>query len=84
MNSGEYLELTESFKEIFDRNEKIKNKHINDYNQLYKNVCVIYGLLRTFQANDDDFTYQHLIEDIRAICSESLFNHLTEYVSDDD
>ena len=33
-------------------------------NKLYKNVCVIYGLIRTFQENDDDLTFQHLIDEI--------------------
>ena len=78
MNSQEYLELTESLKESFDKNEKIKNKHINDYNKLYKNMSVIYGLIRTFQDNDDDLTYHHLIDEIRGIASPSLFSHLVE------
>lgn len=78
MNSQEYLELTESLKESFDKNEKIKNKHINDYNKLYKNMSVIYGLIRTFQDNDDDLTYHHLIDEIRGIASSSLFSHLVE------
>ena len=78
MNSQEYLELTESLKESFERNDKIKNKHIKDFNKLYKNVCVIYGLIRTFQENDDDLSFQHLIDEIRGICSESLFSHLAE------
>tara|TARA_R110001592_G_scaffold1469_3_gene8797 strand:+ start:1499 stop:1744 length:246 start_codon:yes stop_codon:yes gene_type:complete len=78
MNSGEYLELTEGLKEIFERNDEIKNKHVNDYNQLYKNVCVVYGLIRTFQENDDDLSYHHLIEEIRTICSQALFKHLVD------
>ena len=78
MNSGEYLELTEGLSEIFKRNDEVKNKHVNDYNELYKNVCVIYGLVRTFQNNDDDLSFQHLIQEIRLICSQALFKHLIE------
>jgi len=78
MNSGEYIELAEGLKEIFEKNDREKKIHISKFNNLYKNVCVIYGLIRTFQENDDNLEYQHLIQEIRHICSLSLFSHLID------
>tara|TARA_R110001592_G_scaffold142914_1_gene365315 strand:- start:175 stop:417 length:243 start_codon:yes stop_codon:yes gene_type:complete len=76
MNSQEYIELTEGLKESFDRMDKENQEHIENYNELYKNMCVIYGLIRVYQQNDDAYEYGFIIDEIRSICSTSLFNHL--------
>ena len=76
MNEGEYLELCNNLKNLFNEKEKERTEYIKKYNNLYKVVCVIYGLIRVYQQNDDDLSFQHLIDEIRGICSQELFNHL--------
>tara|TARA_R110002153_G_scaffold42788_1_gene121354 strand:+ start:8210 stop:8455 length:246 start_codon:yes stop_codon:yes gene_type:complete len=78
MNSQEYLELTEGFKESFNRMEKENKEHREKYNELYKNICVIYGLVRVYQENDDGYEYGICIDEIRSICSSTLFSHLIQ------
>lgn len=78
MNSGEYLELADGLKEIFDTKDQELKKHIIKYNELYKKMVMIYGLIRIFQENDDDLHYHHYIQEIREIASSSLFEHLQD------
>ena len=73
---GEYLEMANGLQEIFNEKNIKYKKMIEDYNHLYKKVCVIYGLVRTIQENDCD--EQFLLEEVRAICSHLLFEHLQE------
>ena len=72
---GEYLELANGLQEIFNEKNIKYQKMIESYNYLYKRLCVIYGLVRTIQENGDE---QFLLEEVRAICSEVLFEHLEE------
>lgn len=78
MNEGQYLELCNNLKELFNKKDEENKKFIRKYNELYKTLCVVYGLIRVFQNNDDDLCFHHLIDEIRGICSEILFNHLLE------
>ena len=78
MNSGEYLELADGLKEIFEKKDQDTKKHIIKYNELYKNMVMIYGLIRIFQENDDDLHYAHYIQEIREIASSCLFEHLED------
>ena len=73
MESGEYLEMANGLQEIFNMKEKKYKQGIENYNRLYKKFAVIYGLVRTIQENGDE---QFLLEEVRTICSEVLFNHL--------
>ena len=61
---------------IFDIKEKERIDYVKKYNNLYKIVSVIYGLIRVFQQNDDDLCFHHLIDEIRTLCSDELFKHL--------
>jgi len=72
---GEYLEMANGLQEIFNEKNQKYRKMIEDYNHLYKKVCVIYGLVRTIQENGDE---QFLLEEVRAICSDVLFEHLQD------
>ena len=76
MNEGEYLEMCNRLQQIFDIKEKEKIDYVKKYNRLYKILCVIYGLIRVFQQNDDDLCFHHLIDEIRTLCSDELFKHL--------
>lgn len=84
MNEGEYLDLCNNLKDIFDQKEKQRIEYIKKYNNLYKVVCIIYGLIRTYQEMGDSLEYQHLIDEIRGICSEELFKHLEKIDEDFD
>ena len=78
MNEGQYLELCNNLKELFNKKDEQNKVHIIKYNELYKTLCIVYGLIRVYQNNDDDLSFQHLIDEIRAICSQSLFTHLQQ------
>ena len=78
MNEADILEMGNRLKEMFIEKEKENLEYIKKYNKLYKNLCVIYGLIRAYQENDNDIFFYHLIDEIRGICSENLFNHLKE------
>ena len=78
---GEYLEMANGLQEIFNQKNIKYKKMIEDYNHLYKKVCVIYGLVRTIQENADEQMMLEaplLLEEVRAICSDLLFEHLQE------
>tara|TARA_R110001592_G_scaffold120194_2_gene324104 strand:+ start:720 stop:977 length:258 start_codon:yes stop_codon:yes gene_type:complete len=84
MNEGQYLDLCNGLKKIFDLKDKESKIHIKKFNELYKTICVIYGLIRTYQQNDDNQCFFHIIDEIRSLCSNKLFGHLVEEEEEED
>jgi len=81
LNSNEYLELNNHFKELYDKHQKEIKTLKKKYLEIYKLLTCIYGLSRCFLMYGQDNSY---IEDVRGMTSNYLFNEMEESDSDDD
>tara|TARA_R100000654_G_scaffold40053_1_gene65966 strand:+ start:729 stop:986 length:258 start_codon:yes stop_codon:yes gene_type:complete len=75
-NENDYIEMVNHLKEIYEKNEEEKNKYKKKYTHLYKLIAVIYGLVRTYDNNSDDWDFDHLLNETRDICCKVLFDNL--------
>jgi len=81
LNSNEYLELNNHFKELYEKKEKEIKKIKKKYVEIYKLLTCIYGLSRCFLMYGNDTSY---IEDVRGMTSSYLFKDMEDTDSDDD
>jgi len=80
LNSNEYLELNNHFKELYEKKEKEIKKIKKKYVEIYKLLTCIYGLSRCFLMYGNDTSY---IEDVRGMTSSYLFKDMEEDSDDE-
>ena len=80
INNQAYLEICDNFKEVVEEKDTKIKKYINKYNNLYKDLFMVYGLLRLIDnhLNVEEFELNNLIERLRGILSDILFSDLEE------
>lgn len=78
INSQKYLDICNHFKEIVDEKDKKLIKSIKRYNELFKNVVMVYGILRLIddELNIEDFEASNMIYRCKKIFDELLFKDL--------
>jgi len=73
MNSSEYVEMSNQFKELYNEKDKEVNHIKQKYLKLYKTLVIVFGLVQTYTENYGNETY---IEDIIEIIGDILFNDI--------
>ena len=78
INSKKYLDICNHFKEIVEEKDKKLIKSIKRYNELFKNVVMVYGVLRLIddELNIEDFEASNMIYRCKKIFDELLFKDL--------
>ena len=78
INSKKYLDICNHFKEIVDEKDKKLIKSIKRYNELFKNVVMVYGILRLIdnELNIEDFEASSMIYRCKKFFDEILFKDL--------
>tara|TARA_R110001599_G_C11958210_1_gene632530 strand:+ start:82 stop:372 length:291 start_codon:yes stop_codon:yes gene_type:complete len=77
-NSQDMLDMSNQLKSIYERDKKKLNAYIRKYNFFYEQLIIIYGLIKCYQTNDNDYNYDICIAEIDTICSDILLKHLEE------
>lgn len=78
ITENEYLEMANQLKIKFEENDKLVSEYVSKYNELYKTMTVVYGLLRTYIDNTNHSEYDTFLGEMRTYLSETLFKHLKD------
>ena len=79
----EYLDLAQSFKDRMEEKNREQLQLKQTYMSLKKQMCQLYGLLRSIQDEmesdvSDEILLDWLINECRSICSRNLFKEEEE------
>ena len=77
-NSQDMLDMSNQLKSIYERDKKKLNAYIKKHNFFYEQLIIIYGLIKCYQTNDNDYNYDICISEIDTICANILLKHLED------
>ena len=85
INSQKYLEICNEFNEIMKGKDKELKEVKKKYNEFYKNLISIFGIIRIIRDEidlTDNFEIEAILYKVDFMMNDLLFNHL--YKIDDD